>query len=644
IYEEISSKRKTIFKSQNCEKSLNDAILAALTYVINLKQLRSTNNSNNTERIPKIYICMSNYQKVDKCIKFLKQSEDFGNFSSLKFALLFNKKPLCRNKQVKQSANINTLCSLLTRNTRSSLSCPQYKNFIKFLKSSDIDERTGSFNKKILLENLHSHEELMKSAESEDLCPYYMTKLMRKNADIIFSLHNSVLDPIASRIAQVDHSKDIFIFDSVSLLEKSACSVYSSSLYSKSLEILFSIIEKTKIIKTINFKAINRFFSYVSAKFTRSCQKILLLNIECMTGDFLLQLLATCGINYRSIQFLENALAVRYNDNKSVRRRFSDPFRLPHIQHFINVIREVLKAPQKFSVKIKPKEAINKFNLVKENYVYLNISSLTASFALNHFEKCHSLITFQQTMEPDSYSHIFDDANFSFRRCLLDKSQKKNISYKDSAFATICCLNDYSLSNFSSYNESLIKMGKSLCEIVEAVPNGIIIVFPSYRAMNLAILAWQESNVLSEFKRFKNIVDFDLSEQSAFQLEKFLNLYYRSMYWRNVLSPKSSVNGSLLMTVYGSKLLNQIDMGNNNCHTLIFAGLPTHVSDDSYESLKINYFNSLCDEREQDKAYKWLVSSKMLTINHIIERNIQTTILNSGQYQHQSSLALFQTI
>ncbi|MEN2498158.1 MAG: hypothetical protein MHMPM18_002476 [Marteilia pararefringens] len=347
-----------------------------------------------------------------------------------------------------------------------------------------------------------------------------------------------------------------------------------------------------------------------------------------MTGDFLLQLLATCGINYRSIQFLENALAVRYNDNKSVRRRFSDPFRLPHIQHFINVIREVLKAPQKFSVKIKPKEAINKFNLVKENYVYLNISSLTASFALNHFEKCHSLITFQQTMEPDSYSHIFDDANFSFRRCLLDKSQKKNISYKDSAFATICCLNDYSLSNFSSYNESLIKMGKSLCEIVEAVPNGIIIVFPSYRAMNLAILAWQESNVLSEFKRFKNIVDFDLSEQSAFQLEKFLNLYYRSMYWRNVLSPKSSVNGSLLMTVYGSKLLNQIDMGNNNCHTLIFAGLPTHVSDDSYESLKINYFNSLCDEREQDKAYKWLVSSKMLTINHIIERNIQTTTSN----------------
>ena len=89
---------------------------------------------------------------------------------------------------------------------------------------------------------------------------------------------------------------------------------------------------------------------------------------------------------------------------------------------------------------------------------------------------------------------------------------------------------------FNLFND----IGANVLKISKIVPDGIILVFPTQKMINLCHLVWKNNYIWGELKMYKNIISNDT--RSSFRsvpketLKKFNSLFK----WRNVKSESSN--------------------------------------------------------------------------------------------------------
>lgn len=89
-------------------------------------------------------------------------------------------------------------------------------------------------------------EDLVAVGKKHSACPYFMTKEIRKRADIIFMPYNYLLDPKVRKIHQIELQGNIIIFDEAHNVEK-MCEE-SASIELRSLDIALCVDEVTQVI------------------------------------------------------------------------------------------------------------------------------------------------------------------------------------------------------------------------------------------------------------------------------------------------------------------------------------------------------------------------------------------------------------
>lgn len=90
-------------------------------------------------------------------------------------------------------------------------------------------------------------EDIVTLGEKHKFCPYFMTKELKKQADIIFTPYNYLLDPIARKALGVELANNVVILDEAHNIER-ICED-SASFQIKATDITLAIEDVTSIMK-----------------------------------------------------------------------------------------------------------------------------------------------------------------------------------------------------------------------------------------------------------------------------------------------------------------------------------------------------------------------------------------------------------
>nr|CAD7426803.1 unnamed protein product [Timema monikensis] len=189
---------------------------------------------------PKIIYASRTHSQLSQAIHELKRT----NYSHVKVAILGSRDQMCIHPEVsKELNNANKvrytsvhMCQLKV----SSRTCYFYTNM-------DSTKENRIFTEGGILDI----EDLVKEGRKLRFCPYYMSKEMKQQADIIFMPYNYLLDPKTRKAQGIDLANSIILLDEAHNIEK-VCEE-SASLQFCTSDVALCIADITQVKTLLNY-------------------------------------------------------------------------------------------------------------------------------------------------------------------------------------------------------------------------------------------------------------------------------------------------------------------------------------------------------------------------------------------------------
>ncbi|KAK9515874.1 hypothetical protein VZT92_026476 [Zoarces viviparus] len=152
--------------------------------------------------IPKIIYASRTHSQLAQVISELKNTS-----YSPKVCVLGSREQLCINQEVMRQES-NHVKVHMCRGKVSTRSCVYYNNVEE--KSTDKD----------LVKSILDVEDLVKFGNKQRVCPYYLSRSLKQQADVIFMPYNYLLDPKSRRAHNIELNGAVVIFDEAHNVEK----------------------------------------------------------------------------------------------------------------------------------------------------------------------------------------------------------------------------------------------------------------------------------------------------------------------------------------------------------------------------------------------------------------------------------------
>ncbi|XP_068589744.1 regulator of telomere elongation helicase 1 isoform X2 [Cebidichthys violaceus] len=152
--------------------------------------------------IPKIIYASRTHSQLAQVIGELKNTS-----YSPKVCVLGSREQLCINQEVMRQES-NHVKVHMCRGKVSTRSCVYYNNVEE--KSTDRD----------LVKSILDVEDLVKFGNKQRVCPYYLSRSLKQQADVIFMPYNYLLDPKSRRAHNIELNGAVVIFDEAHNVEK----------------------------------------------------------------------------------------------------------------------------------------------------------------------------------------------------------------------------------------------------------------------------------------------------------------------------------------------------------------------------------------------------------------------------------------
>uniref|UniRef100_A0A674MNE4 Regulator of telomere elongation helicase 1 n=1 Tax=Takifugu rubripes TaxID=31033 RepID=A0A674MNE4_TAKRU len=152
--------------------------------------------------IPKIIYASRTHSQLAQVIKELKNTS-----YRPKISVLGSREQLCINQEVMRQESSHVKVHMCRRKV-STRSCPFYNNTEEI--STDRE----------LTHSILDVEDLVKFGNKKRVCPYYLSRSLKQEADIIFMPYNYLVDPKSRRAHNIELNGAVVIFDEAHNLEK----------------------------------------------------------------------------------------------------------------------------------------------------------------------------------------------------------------------------------------------------------------------------------------------------------------------------------------------------------------------------------------------------------------------------------------
>ncbi|ODM90173.1 Regulator of telomere elongation helicase 1 [Orchesella cincta] len=160
----------------------------------------------------------------------------------------------------------------------------------------------------------------------------------------------------------------------------------------------------------------------------------------------------------------------------------------------------------------------------------------------------------------------------------------------------------------SEYIRSLGTVIKEACTIV---PQGVLVFFPSYSAMDQAVNYWKENGLWDNIASQKSVY---VEPRGKRALEDLITSYY---------TDTAKGHGSCLMAVCRGKVSEGLDFTDGKCRAVIITGLPYAPFKNEQVTSKIKYLDSKANQSQGIKGHAWYNIDAVRALNQAVGRIIR---------------------
>ncbi|XP_050420877.1 regulator of telomere elongation helicase 1 homolog isoform X2 [Adelges cooleyi] len=587
---------------------------------------------NGVMRPPRIIYGSRTHTQLNQVMKELRRT----NYKHMKVGIIGSRDQLCIHPEVVKESNSSVKIALC-RAKVSARTCHFYNNVEAKSKEAFIED------------GICDIEDLINKGKKFNCCPYYGSRELQKDVDILFTPYNYIIDPKTRKAQDIQLSEDVIILDEGHNVEKmceESCSVEITST-----DIALCIDTVTDIMKLL-YNEKNTEFSEepiqlrprefsdddictLKALFLEIEQAIN--NIELnsstndkkMEGSYIFKLLQSANITPEKmstfITFL-NAVIVYLSSSNSNSPQQAKEACLYKFQNFLECVLQSLgtnKDPKNTDKyfrtyiqleqnKFKPKNDANKFKELKKGKS-ISFWCFSPGFGMRDLldRNVHCIILTSGTLSPlaATITEIGIPVEVQLQNSHVIKDSQVCVSVVKTGPNNKPLICNYSSRN---NNDFLISLGQTLVNFSRIIPGGTLVFFPSYPFLEQCVSHWQGCNIWASITKLKPIY---VEPKNRDVLKNVIDEYYKAI---------QENKGAMLFAVYRGKVSEGLDFSDWKARAVIILGLPYPPYQDPRVVMKREYLDEIRKENKQClSGQEWYKLEAIKAVNQAMGRVIR---------------------
>ncbi|XP_025057486.1 regulator of telomere elongation helicase 1 isoform X3 [Alligator sinensis] len=561
--------------------------------------------------VPKIIYASRTHSQLAQVISELKNT-----VYRPKVCVLGSREQLCINPEVKKQES-NHMQIYMCRMKVMSRSCHFYNN---------VEEKSTEME---LTDSIMDIEDLVKKGNKHRACPYYLSRSLKQQADIIFMPYNYLLESKTRRSHNLDLRGTVVILDEAHNVEK-LCEESSSfdltpyDLASAMDAINLVLEEQAKVVQQ---NEINAEFNMEVTSSGLSMElediakiKKILLQLEnaidavelpgnekgvTKEGSYIFDLFAEAQITFQTkssllesleqiLQFLSGRTGIFINTSglhklsDIIQTVFStDP---PEGTSSTNPVQSVSKH---YKVHIhldtsnqrkKQRTDLWSASVTKKQGKILSYWCFSPGYSMHELVRqgVRTIILTSGTLSP--LSSLTMEMQIPFPVCL----ENPHVIDEHQIWVGIIPKGPDGAVLSSSYGkrfseEYLSSLGKTIGNLVRVIPDGLLVFFPSYPVMDKSLAHWREHDFA---RRIEEVKPMFVEPRNKGTFMEVMDAYYDK-----IVCPKSS--GAAFLAVCRGKASEGLDFADTNGRGVIITGLPFPPCMEPRVVLKMDFLDEM---------------------------------------------------
>ncbi|CAO3639856.1 unnamed protein product [Cunninghamella echinulata] len=606
--------------------TLKESSASAMTETT--ENLTNDSTSSNEEKIPKIYVCSRTHKQIEQLIHELR---DYTNYRP-RMTILGSREQMCVHEKISKGPNISDKCMELLDNER----CYYGNGTKKFLSHDKFRPNSGK---------VWDIEEVVKLGKAMGGCPYYATRGLFEQAELVFCPYNYVIDPIIRDIMEIKVKDNIVIFDEAHNIEDIAREVGSFEVtevdlinLQKELDLVIrggNLVEDHDIMLFV----INVLLEWVVEPNNTFIIKEYEKHIHVWSGSEITHKLEELRINSTTLnttiipafkrvkshadEIRKNSERISQDEKEALSNTFViDDNTTQHLPECITIwaLRhlEALFMIFNFLFKEDDNRAQDySMALIKKIHRPSNFER-DASWVFKLGFWCHNPGVIFQELSSSAHSLILTSGTLSpldtfateLETNFSSNVEANHVIHPSQVWISSIPVgpNGVTLKGVYSSLESFQyqdDIGESIFSIINAVPFGVLCFLPSYSTLHKLINRWKSTGIYDQMESKKKIFIEPQGDNKA-KFKAMLKKFYKTIeeVEDDYMFTNDGNTGALFFAVYRGKISEGIDFTDNNCRTVIAVGIPYPSIKDSKISLKKKYN----DDKKRQYPYRKIIS------------------------------------
>uniref|UniRef100_A0A3Q0RHP5 Regulator of telomere elongation helicase 1 n=1 Tax=Amphilophus citrinellus TaxID=61819 RepID=A0A3Q0RHP5_AMPCI len=545
--------------------------------------------------------------------------ESFPLMSKIrKVCVLGSREQLCINQEVMRQES-NHVKVHMCRGKVSTRSCVYYNN---------VEEKSTD---KVLVNSILDVEDLVKFGNKQRVCPYYLSRSLKQQADVIFMPYNYLLDPKSRRAHNIELSGAVVIFDEAHNVEKTCEESTSFDLTPYDVASAISTVDRLLVeqAKEVGLRdCANEDFNVESV----SSSKKILLDLEAAIdsydvpsdkgitkpGIFIYELLGRAHLTYSSKTAVYEALEQISGHlagqpgiffNTSGLQKLSDIIQV----HFVHIHRDTSIHRKKQSADVWASSSSKKQGNILSYWCF------SPGFSMQELknQEVRCIILTSGTLSP--LSSFTSEMRIDFPVRL----ENSHVIERDQIFVSIIGQGPDGKHLSSAFDrrfvpENMASLGNTVANLTRVVPHGLLVFFPSFPLMEKTLEFWRANG---HSDRIENIKPIFVEPKGKGTFNEVIDGYYSKV------NDPATKGGAFFAVCRGKVRSEGLDFADTFGRGVIITGLPFPPKMDPRVILKMQFLDEMSRKKAPGLKYlsghEWYRQQAFRAVNQAIGRVIR---------------------
>ncbi|XP_061758411.1 regulator of telomere elongation helicase 1-like isoform X2 [Nerophis ophidion] len=587
--------------------------------------------------VPKIIYASRTHSQLTQVVSELRNTS-----YKPKVCVLGSRDQLCINPEVMRQENHHVKVHMC-RGKVSTRSCVFYNNVEE--KSTDRE----------LVNTIMDVEDLVKFGNKHRSCPYYLSRSLKQQADVIFTPYNYLLDPKSRRAHQIELAGSVVIFDEAHNLEKTCEQSTSFELMpydlASAISALTRLLAEQATEAGLEESSVQGLKANIEnvAKIKEMCLKLeaALDSFEAAAdkgitkpGIFIYELLERASLNYdnkaavfETLEQIIGSLAGQAGifHNTSGLQKLSDMIQLvfPGNVPSSKLDRQKKLEENTASFKVHIHQDTSSQKKQKSSDLWASSSTKKTGNILSYWcfspgfsmqdlvnQGVHCIILTSGTLSP--LSSFTSEMRIKFPVSL----ENGHVIERDQIFVSVIERGPDEVPLSSAFDrrfvpENLSSLGNTVVNLSRIIPHGLLLFFPSFFLMEKTLEFWRDNGHAS---RIESVKPMFVEPKGKGNFTETIGGYYDAV-------NDSKSRGGIFAAVCRGKASEGLDFANTFGRGVIITGLPFPPKLDPRVLLKMQFLDEMNQKKIPGMKFlsgrEWYREQAFRAVNQAIGRVIR---------------------